>query len=149
MVYTSREDVRKIKECEMAMALVLFTECLDIRSAVRIADFLAALLPRRSEFGRRDVPVWPAFLGYGTQVLAEIFQSGPTEEPIAVVHLINDKPGLKHNHVGDHRIVGRIGVFRDVEISLDDTPRVGEERPGGADTRTIFVRLADIIGANG
>jgi len=112
----------------MAMALVLFTECLDIRFAVRIEEFLAALLPRRSEFGRRDVPVWPAFLGYGTQVLPEIFQSGPTEGPIAVVHLINDKAGFKDNHVGHHRIVGRIGVFRDVEIFLDDTPRIGEER---------------------
>jgi hypothetical protein len=51
--------------------------------------------------------------------------------------------------VGDHRIVVRIGVFRDVEIFLDDTPPVGEERPVGADARAIFIRLADIVGANG
>src|SRR5271157_2401344 len=43
--------------------------------------------------------------------------------------LINDKTELKNNHVGDHRIVDRIGVFGDVEIFLDDTRRVGEARP--------------------
>ena len=57
--------------------LILFTESLDVCFAVRIEEFLAALLPRRFEFGRRDVPVRPAFLGDGTQVLAEIFQGGP------------------------------------------------------------------------
>ena len=46
--------------------LLLFTESLDVRFAVRIEEFLAALLPRRSEFGRCDVPVRPAFLGNGT-----------------------------------------------------------------------------------
>ena len=56
------------------MSLILFTESLDVRFAVRIEEFLAALLPRRFEFGSSDVPVRPAFLGNGTQVLAEIFQ---------------------------------------------------------------------------
>src|SRR5208283_5265660 len=36
----------------------------------------------------------------------------------------------------------------DVEIFLDDTPRVGEERPVGTDSAAIFVRLSDVIGAN-
>ena len=121
--------------------LILFTESLDVRFAVRIEEFLAALLPRRFEFGRCDVPVRPAFLGNGTQVLAEIFQSGPAEEPVAVVDLINDKTGLEDNHVGDHGIVDRIRVFGDVEIFLDDTPRVGEERPVGTDSAAIFIRL--------
>jgi hypothetical protein len=110
--------------------LILFSESLDIRLAVRIEEFLAALLPRRFQFGRRDVPVRPAFLGNGTQVLAEIFQSGPAEELVAVVNLINDQTGLKDNHVGDHRIVDWIRVFGDVEIFLDDTTCVGKERPG-------------------
>jgi hypothetical protein len=57
--------------------LILFTESLGVRSAVWIEQFLAALLPRRFEFGRRDIPDRPAFLRSGTQVLAEIFQSGP------------------------------------------------------------------------
>ena len=46
--------------------LILFTESLDVRFAVRIEEFLVALLPRRFEFGRCDVPVPPAFLGNGT-----------------------------------------------------------------------------------
>ena len=56
--------------------LILFTEGLDVRFSVRIEEFLAALLPRRFEFGRCDVPVRPAFLGNDTQVLAELFQVG-------------------------------------------------------------------------
>jgi hypothetical protein len=32
--------------------LILFTESLDVRFAVRIEEFLAALLPRRFKFGR-------------------------------------------------------------------------------------------------
>jgi len=40
--------------------------CLGDLFAVRIEEFLAALLPRRFEFGGCDVPVRPAFLGNGT-----------------------------------------------------------------------------------
>src|SRR5215510_13081603 len=135
-------------ELVMTPFLILFTECLDVRFAVRIEEFLAALLPRRLEFGRCDVPVGPAFLGNGTQVLPKLFQSGPPEEPVAVIDLINDKTGLKDNRVRDHRIVERIRVFGDVEVFLDDTPRIGEERPVGTNAAAIFVRLGDIVGAN-
>src|SRR5215467_3889367 len=134
--------------CIHVLLLVLFAKSLYVRFAVRIEEFLAALLPRRLEFGRCDVPVRPAFLGNGTQVLPEIFQRGPPEEPVAVVDLINDKTGLEDNRVGDHGIVDRISVFGDVEIFLDDTPRVGEERPVGADSAAKFTRLTDIVGAN-
>ena len=75
--------------------LILFTESLDVHFAVRIEEFLAALLPRRFEFGRCDVPVRPGFLGNGTQVLAEIFKSWPAKKPVADVDLINDKTGLE------------------------------------------------------
>ena len=53
--------------------LILFTESLDVGFAVRVEELLAALLPRSSEFGRSDVPIRPAFLGNGAQVLAEVF----------------------------------------------------------------------------
>ena len=46
--------------------LILFTDRLGVGFAVRIEQVLAALLPRRLEFGRSDVPVRPAFLGNGT-----------------------------------------------------------------------------------
>jgi hypothetical protein len=42
----------------------------------------------------------------------------------------------------------RISVFGDVEIFLDDTPRVGKERPVGIDSAAIFIGLRDIVGAN-
>ena len=42
----------------------------------------------------------------------------------------------------------RIGVFGDVEVFLDFTPWVGEERPVGADSCAIFIRLCDIVGAD-
>ena len=100
--------------------LILLPKSLDVRFAVRIEEFLAALLPRRL-----------------------------AEEPVAVVDLINDKTGLENNHVGDHGIVDRIRVFGDVEIFLHDTPRVGEERPVGANSASVFIRLGDIVGANG
>jgi hypothetical protein len=46
--------------------LILFTDSLGVSFAVRIKEVLAALLPRRLQFGRCDVPVWPAFLGNST-----------------------------------------------------------------------------------
>ena len=45
--------------------LVLFAQGLDVRFVVRIKEFLSALLPRRSKFGRCNVPVRAAFLGNG------------------------------------------------------------------------------------
>jgi len=46
-------------------ALVLFAQALGVPFAIRIKEFLSALLPRRSEFGHCNVPVRPAFLGNG------------------------------------------------------------------------------------
>lgn len=130
------------------LLLVLFAESLGIGFAIRIEEFLASLLPRRFEFERCDIPVRPAFLGNGTQVLAEIFHRGSTEVPVAVVDLVNDKAGLEDDHVRDHRIVDRVGVFGDVEIFLDDAPHVGKERPVGTNAAVIFIGLRDIVGAN-
>jgi hypothetical protein len=104
--------------------LILFTESFGVSFAVRIEEFLAALLPSCSEVGRCDVPIRPAFLGYGAEVLTELLQGRPTEKPVAIVDLINDKAGLEDNHMRDHRIVEGIGIFGDIEILLHDTPRV-------------------------
>ena len=128
-------------------ALILFAESLNVRFSVGIEKLPAAFLPRRSEFGRRDVPVWPAFLRNGTQVLAEIFERGAAEKPVTVVDLINDKAGLEDNHVGNHGIVDRIGVFGDVEIFLDHAPRVGKERPVGAHSASVLIGQSDVVGA--
>src|SRR5437868_9889580 len=129
-------------------SLILFAESLNVGFAVRIEEFLSALLPSRFELGRCDIPVRPAFLDNGTQVLAEIFQSGPAEKPIAHVDLINHKTRFDDNRVGNHGIVERIGVFGDIEIFLDDTSCVGEERPMGTDSGAKFICLSDIAGSN-
>src|SRR5260370_12940490 len=50
--------------------------------------------------------------------------------------------------MGDHRIVDRISVFGDVEIFLDKTPCIREERPVGTDSTPIFIRLSNIVGAD-
>jgi len=50
--------------------------------------------------------------------------------------------------VGDHGIVEWIRVFGNVEIFLDHTPRVGEERPVSTGSSAIFTRLSDIVGAD-
>ena len=49
-----------------------------------LAEFLTALLPRSLEFGPGDVPVRSAFRADGTQVLAEVFHRGASEEPVAI-----------------------------------------------------------------
>src|SRR5262249_2740780 len=66
----------------------------------------------------------------------------------AIVDLVDDQAGLEDDHVGDHGIVERIRVFGDVEILLDDTPRVGEERPVGTDPAAILIRLSNVVGAD-
>src|SRR5271170_3932053 len=130
------------------ISLILFAESLDEGLSIRIEELFTALLPRCSEFGRGDVPVRPAFLQDRPQVLPEIFQSRTSEKPIPVIDPVNDKTGFEDNHVGNHRIVDRIGIFGDVEIFLHDAPGVGQERPVGADPAAIFVRLGDIVGAD-
>jgi hypothetical protein len=40
-----------------------------------------------------------------------------SSQAIAVVDLMNYKTGLEDNHMGNHGIVGRIGVLSDVQIS--------------------------------
>ena len=123
--------------------LILFTESLGVRFAVRIKEFLAALLPRRFEFGRCDVPVRPAFPGNGTQILAEIFHRGPAEEPVAVVDLVNDQAGLEDNRVRNHGIVVGIGVLGDVEIFLDF--RAGSERNGQCAPTPVRYSFVSVI----
>ena len=100
------------------------------------------------QLGCGDVPVGPAFLENGTQVLAQLFDRRTAEEPVAHVDLVNDQPRLEHDHVRDHRIVHRIGVFSDVEVLLDHTARVGQERPVGAYPGPELVGLDDVVRAD-
>jgi hypothetical protein len=58
-------DGTRLQTFRNSIRLVLFAQGLGVRFAVRIKEFLSALLPRRSEFGRGNVPVRAAFLGNG------------------------------------------------------------------------------------
>ena len=60
--------------------LILLTESLSVCFSGWIEERLPALLPCRSEFWRCDVPVRAAILGNGTQVITQLFQSGPADE---------------------------------------------------------------------
>src|SRR3712207_7572154 len=96
------------------LVLILFADGLRVALPVRIEELLPAFSPRRLQFGRADVPVGPALLEDGTQVLAQLFHRRAAEEPVAHVDLVDDQAGLEHERVRDHGIVGRIGVFGDV-----------------------------------
>jgi hypothetical protein len=80
--------------------------------------------------------------------MAEIFDCGPAKEPVTVVDLVNDETGFKHDRVWDHRIVQRIRVFSDIEVSLNYTPGVWEERPVGANSASKFIDLNNIVGSD-
>ena len=69
--------------------LLLFTESLSVRLAIRMKELFAAFLPRRFEFGCGDVPVRTAFDGHSTEILPELFDRWAAEEPIAVVDLVD------------------------------------------------------------
>jgi hypothetical protein len=97
-------QVRRVGRTQ-GLLLALFGQSLGIGLAVWIEQVLAALLPRGFKFGRGDVPVRSAFPADGTQVLAELFDRGSSEKPVAAVDLVNDKAGLQHDHVRDHGIV--------------------------------------------
>ena len=133
----------------LTLILVLFAQGLDECFAVGIEEVLAALLPGRFHFGRGDVPVGPVFLGDGAEILAEIFHRGTPPEPVAHVNLINHEAGLENDHMGNHGIVERIGVFSDVEIFLDDAAWVGEKWPVRAHSASILTRLGKVVGADG
>jgi hypothetical protein len=67
-----------------------FTESLGVGIVIRIDEFFATLLPRRSQLRRCDVR--PTLLADAAGILAEIFHCGPTEEPVAVVILVMTRP---------------------------------------------------------
>jgi hypothetical protein len=72
-------------------------------------------------------------LGEGTEVLTQILKRWAAEEPVAVVDLVDEQSGLENDDMRNHRIVVGIGVFGNIEILLNDSSGVGEERPVSAD----------------
>jgi hypothetical protein len=130
-------------------SLVLFTEGLRVGLAVGIEAIFVALLPGCLELGSGDVPIGAAFFCDSAQILAEIFEGGTAEEPIAVVDFVDDETGFKNDDVGNHRIVDGIGVLGDIEVFLYNAACVGEERPVSADSGAVLVGEGDVVGADG
>ena len=118
-----RSQVRRVRQTH-GLLLTLLAESLCKGLAVWIKQLLATLLPGRFEFGRRDVPVQTAFPRDDAQILTEILDRRPPKEPVTVVDLVNDKAGLQHDDVRDHRVVDRIGVLGNIKVLLNDPPRI-------------------------
>src|SRR5215831_3040447 len=107
--------VLSAREDPSSEVLVLFADRLRIALAIWIEKFLATFLPRRFELRRCDIPIRSAVHANRSQVLAQLLHGRPTEEPIPIVDLVNDKTGLQHDCVRDHRIVNSVGIFDDIE----------------------------------
>jgi hypothetical protein len=105
-----------------------------VRSAVGVKEVLITVLLRCFQVRVCDIPIGSALYENYTQILAEIFDCGSAKEPVAVVYLLNDKTGLKHNCVWNHRIMEGIRVFGNIKVFLHYTPGVGQ---GGASGRQL------------
>jgi len=119
-----------------------------VGSVVGVKEFLITVLPRRFQVRICNIPIGPTFSENRTQILAKIFDCGSAKEPIAVVDLVNDETRFKHDRVWDHRIVQRIRVFGNIEIFLNYAPRVGQERPVGANSAAKFIGLNNSVGSD-
>src|SRR5882672_2812475 len=107
-----------------------------------------APFPLGFEFGCRDVPVRTTFLQHSAQVLPKLFDGRPAKKPVAIIDLEYNETGFEDDDMRDHGIVLGVSVLGDVEIFLNNTPRVGKEGPVGIDSTAIFIRLSDIVGAD-
>src|SRR3954453_7200719 len=134
---------------KIALLLIPVTQALDIALPVWVKHLLAPLLPCRLDLRLRDIPIGPALHADGTQIVTELFGRRTTEEPVAVIDLVNDETWFEHNHMRNHGIVSRIRVFGDIEVLLDDAAWIGQERPVRAYPGSIFVALKNIVRRDG
>src|SRR5215203_4647887 len=105
-----------------------------------------ARVPGVAQPGGAEVPVGADLARDSPQVVPEVDDRGAPPEPVAVVDLVDDEPGLEHERVRNHRVVVRVGVLLDVEVLLDDALRVREEWPLGADRRPEFLERVVLVG---
>ena len=119
-----------------------------VGSVVGVKEFLITVLPRRFQVRICDIPIGSTFYENRTQILAKILDCGSAKEPVAVVDLVNDKTGLKHERVWNHWIMQGVRVFGNIEVFLNYTPGVGQERPVRANSAAKFTRLNNIVGSD-
>ena len=61
---------------------------------------------------------------------------------------MDDESRLEHECVRNHRIVLRVGIFRDVEVLLNGSAGVGEEGPLGAHRRAELLESVVVVGGD-
>src|SRR3989442_7781389 len=108
-----------------------------------------ALRPGCLQLRLAEVPVGPAALQDGAQVVAQLFDGGPAEEPVAHVDLVDAQARIGHERVRDHRVVVRVSVLGDVEVLLHLAAWIGKEGPARADAGAELVRLGQAVSADG
>src|SRR4030095_5504740 len=140
---------RRLQSNRCPPTLIRFGEHLRLCFSVRIEIRLLILCPRGALLRAADVPVGAASLQHGAQVEAQFLHCRPAEEPVAVIDLVDAQARLEHQRVRDHRIVMRVGVFRDVEVLLHNASRIREKRPMGANARAEFFRLEETVRGEG
>src|SRR5581483_5889811 len=78
-----------------------------------------ARVPRLAKSGGAEVPVGADLAHYGPQVVPEVNDRRPPPKPIAVIDAVYNQTRLEHESVRNHRIVLRVGIFRDVQVFLN------------------------------
>ena len=104
--------------------------------------------PRPAQPRRAQIPVRAGLARHGAQVVPEVVEGRAAPEPVAVVDAVDDQSRLEHERVRDHRVVVRIGVLGDVEVLLDCSAGVGQERPRGADRRAELLQRVVLVGGD-
>src|SRR5260221_12246577 len=129
--------------------LRLLLEHLRVALTIRVKAGLLSAAPGLSEFRACDVPILPALAQDGAQIEPDLLDRGPTEEPVAAIHLEDDEPRFRHDRVRNHRVMHWISVLGNVEILLHLAPGIRQEWPVRAHTGTKLVRVQQVVRADG
>src|SRR5580704_2737339 len=100
--------------------LVPSMECREVAGVPSFAESWGAQIPVGADLARHN-----------PQVVPEVDDRRPPPEPIAVIDAVDDESRLEHECMWNHRIMLRVGVFRDVEVLLNGSVGVREEGPLG------------------
>ena len=108
-----------------------------------------ARIPSFAQSRSLEIPVRTDLARHGPQVMPEVDDGRPPPEPIAVIDAVNDESRFEHQSVRNHRIMFGVGVLRDIEILLNYSAGVGEERPLRADRCSELLDCVVVIGGDG
>src|ERR1700733_3057863 len=135
------EGVESRSLCSLLNRFWILVPSMECRQVARV--------PSLAESRSLQIPVGADLARHGPQVAPEVDDRGAPPEPIAVIDAMDDESGLEHECVRDHRIMLRVGVFRDIEILLNLPVGVGEEGPLGAQRRAELLESVVVIGGDG